>query len=212
MRKILAAIDFVHRSGFCHNSISSDSIWLTTTNQDNIATLDVRLTDLGAAQRLADLDRYAREGVVEDLYQIGFVFLELVTASMSEDAGEQAAIRARLRYLSSQVDAAEGPLGAMVERFNKASTQGQGVRTGALTHKEWQLLFETHCDSDFQALRDVLRAVAPEASEQLEANSGEAFKLILKLLARGRLVDPVDGKPLPLSGRGLIREFAFLKD
>jgi hypothetical protein len=85
-------------------------------------------------------------------------------------------------------------------------------RKGPLGYKEWQLLFEEHCDSDFLQLRRAVRDVSAAASTVLEASNGEAFKLIIKLLTRGRLVDPKDGKPIPVSGRGLIREFPFLKD
>jgi len=205
MRKSLLGIDFLHRGGYCHNAISSDAVWLTTTNQQVVDKLDVCFTDLGTAQKLADLGPYAREGVFDDLYQLGFVFLELVVASMSED--DQGAVQARINFLSDP----DETLGVL-ERMSLASTQGQGARTGQLNHKEWQKIFESYCDSDFQELRRVVKSVSKPASDLLESNQGEAFKLIIKLLTRGRLVDPEDGKPLPITGRGLIREFPFLRD
>lgn len=101
MRKGLESLDYIHRSGFCHNSISSDSLWLTTTNQVEISDLAIKITDLGSAQRLVDLGPYGREGVMEDLYQLGFAFLELVISSFNDDnIGAQIA-RARLsKYYS----------------------------------------------------------------------------------------------------------------
>ena len=43
----MKALQFLHRSGFCHNSISAESIWLSTMNQEELELLDVRLSDLG---------------------------------------------------------------------------------------------------------------------------------------------------------------------
>jgi hypothetical protein len=71
-------------------------MWLTTTNQQEIDTLKVVITDLGACQRLADLGPTARDFAMEDLYQLGFVFLELVLASYSEDNIGAQTVRARL--------------------------------------------------------------------------------------------------------------------
>ena len=86
-------MDFFHRSGYCHNAVNGASLWLSTTNQQNIDQLSVQLVDLGAAQKLADFGppeatdgrSLAREAVAEDLYQLGFVFLELIISSFCED-------------------------------------------------------------------------------------------------------------------------------
>ena len=230
MRKALLSLDFVHRSGFCHNAVSSDSVWLTTTDQLLTRQLDVRLTDLGGAQRLSDLGPYARQGVAEDLYQLGFVFLELIAASMAEDGGVAAAATARRRFFSAAGDgngadgdaagAAARLLSAAMERlgkgfepsssFSSSSSSSPPQRTH-LSHKEWQWIFEgPACNSDFQALRAVVKEHFPDASAVLEANSGEAFKLVLKLLTRGSLSDQ-DGKPIPLTGRSLVRDYSFLE-
>lgn len=40
----------------------------------------------------------------------------------------------------------------------------------------------------------------------LEGDEGAAWKLIFKMLARGRLVDPETSKPLKISCGGLIRD------
>ena len=86
MRCGLESLDFLHRAGYCHNSISSDSIWMTTTNQQNIENLAVCFTDLGACQKFSDLGpTIAREAAMDDMYKLGFVMLELVFASFSDD-------------------------------------------------------------------------------------------------------------------------------
>lgn len=203
MKKCLESIDFLHRSGFCHNAISSDAIWMTTTNQLEIDLLNVRLTDLGAAQRLSDLGPYAREGVFEDLYQLGFVFLEIIFSSFSED--DRNAVRGRIQYLNKETKDV-----GVIERIVLSTKKGGGMRSGQLTHREWQSIFENHCDNEFQELIVVCKYICGDASELLERNCGDAFKLLLKLLARGRLVNSEEGKQLPITGRGLIREFAFL--
>lgn len=100
VRRSLEAIGFLHRLGYCHNSISSESLWMTTTNQLEIDDLHVKLTDFGASQSAQELgDDVLQEGMVEDLYQLGFVFLEVIVASFCEDnVGAQVA-RSRLGKL-----------------------------------------------------------------------------------------------------------------
>ena len=44
----------------------------------------------------------------------------------------------------------------------------------------------------------------------LEQNSGAAWKLIFKLLARGRLYDNEKEKPLQITGNGIVRENKLL--
>lgn len=44
----------------------------------------------------------------------------------------------------------------------------------------------------------------------LEKNQGAAWKLIFKLLAKGRLYDNDKEKPLPITGSGLVRENKLL--
>lgn len=219
MRRCLEAIDFLHRAGYCHNAISTESIWLSTTNQLETDQLDVRLTDLGASQRLAELGPYARGGVMEDFYQLGLVFLELIVSSFSEDEG--GAVDARLKYFQQQqgarggagADGSASPTAAISipkELSNLVlklgSVQGQGLRIGTLGQKEWQSILEGPCDADFAKLRAATREINPDAYELLEQNTGEAWRLLFRMLARGRLVDE-EGKPLAITGRGLLREF-----
>ena len=210
MRSSLEALDFLHRSGFCHNSVSAESMWLTTTNNLDVDVergrgVSVRLTDLGSAQRLKALGPTdARNAVFEDYYMCGLVLLETIVATLSEGE-DAAAVKARLKYLLKGPDGEE--LG-LVERISLSSTQGQGARKGPLTHREWARIFELHCQCDFQTMRDVVRDVSPKASALLEANEGEGFRLLFRLLARGRLVTSLDDASLvPITGRGLVREF-----
>jgi hypothetical protein len=47
IRKCVLALDFIHKNEFCHNALSSESIWLSTSNQLQIGQLEVKITDLG---------------------------------------------------------------------------------------------------------------------------------------------------------------------
>ena len=213
MRRGLESIDFLHRTGYCHNAISTESIWLSTTNQLETEQLDVRITDLGASQRLSDLGPYARGGVWEDFYQLGLVFLELIVSSFSED--DFRVVDARLKYLQQQKLDGGGAEAAMEgsswrgRLLKLGSVQGQGLRTGPLKQKEWATIFEGACDSDFAKLRAATKEISPDASELLELNSGEAWRLLFRMLARGRLVDE-KGTPLAITGRGLLKEYSDL--
>lgn len=85
MRRSLEALEILHRSGYSHNALSTESMWLTSTNQQNINTVSVKLADLGSCQKLDELGPAAKEAVFEDLYQLGFIFLELIISSFSDD-------------------------------------------------------------------------------------------------------------------------------
>lgn len=94
LRKSLEALDYIHRSGYTHNALSSDSMWLTTTDQLQIRSLDVRITDLGSSQKVSELGPYARTQIMEDLYQLGFIFLTLIIACFC-DRNNDGAMEAR---------------------------------------------------------------------------------------------------------------------
>jgi hypothetical protein len=96
MRSSLEMIDFFHRNGYAHNAVSSESMWMTTTNQQEIDQLKVIITDLGACQRFVDLGPIARDCAMEDMYQLGFVFLELILASFSDDSTGAQMARAKI--------------------------------------------------------------------------------------------------------------------
>ena len=74
--------------------------------------------------------------------------------------------------------------------------------------RELQTLFETVCNSDFQSFRDILSAIKPweESLKMLECDNGACWKLIFRLLARGKLVDPVNNLPLKITCYSLIRD------
>ena len=55
MRSGLEALDFVHRSGYCHSSVSSESLWMTTTNQQDLNELTLCITNLGTCQKFTEL-------------------------------------------------------------------------------------------------------------------------------------------------------------
>jgi serine/threonine protein kinase len=84
-KKSLESLDYLNRAGYCHNAISSESLWLSTTNQQNVNELTVSLAELGSCEKLSDLGPYAKTIAMRDLYNLGFVFLELVISSFSED-------------------------------------------------------------------------------------------------------------------------------
>lgn len=86
IRLCLELLDNLHRKhGYCHNTISSECIWLSTTNQQEIKKLSVVLSELGSCQKLTDLGPYAKKGILQDLYSMGFVVLELIASSFVED-------------------------------------------------------------------------------------------------------------------------------
>jgi len=47
MYKCLLALDYLHSRGLCHNGLSSFCIWMSTTNQLELAEVEIKITDLG---------------------------------------------------------------------------------------------------------------------------------------------------------------------
>ena len=80
----------------------------------------------------------------------------------------------------------------------------------SLTEKELQTIFEVNCNSDFKAFRDFFNSIPAYslACEQLDLDGNEAWKLLFKLMARGRLFEA--GKQKKVSGRGFLRDAAKL--
>jgi len=204
MRRGLECIDFLHRTGYCHNAVSTESMWMSSTDQLQIESLDVKITDLGACQKLTELGPYAREGVVEDLYQLGLIFLELVLASFSEDA--TGAQRVRLELAGEKQ-----PQLSFFERIAEVQTPQAKAQ---LSQRELAQVFEELCDSDFQSLRTLVSSTPgwKDASQMLEEDEGAAWKLIFRLLARGRLASEISGKPLKITGASLVRDNGILFD
>ena len=78
-----------------------------------------------------------------------------------------------------------------------------------LSAKEWMTVFEKHCDSDYAALLDFAKSIPNynDAVTVLSKDTGAAWKLIFKLLARGRLYDIEKQQQLKITGRSVVNEF-----
>jgi hypothetical protein len=86
LRKALEALDFLHSCGYSHNAVNIQSLWMSTVIQQKIANLTIQLTDVGAARKLvADEVATSRYEIIEDYYQLGFVFLEFIISCFNDD-------------------------------------------------------------------------------------------------------------------------------
>jgi hypothetical protein len=203
--RTLEACDFLHRSGVAHNSLNSDSLWMTTRRESELHELRIIITDLGASLRLKqDLGPNRKNALFEDFYALGFIFLELILASFCDDAKGAEVARAMVAQAAMK-DANIGRRGSVPE----AALAFKADK--ALTEKELRNIFETNCDSDFKQLRAFFRGIAAykQACVVLDQDSNGAWKLIFRLLSRGSLVDE-RGAPLSFSGRRFIRDSAAL--
>lgn len=198
LRKTLEAMDYIHRCGYTHNALSSDSVWLTSTDQQEMASVDVRVTDLGSCQKISELGPYARTQLMEDIYQLGFIFIQVIIASFCDRNNLGAR---EVRNILAGVKTADSVLDGIMAEASK-------IDQNQLNQREFQKVFETICDSDFQSFRLFVKSVKGwrEGYEMLEANEGAAWKLVLKMLARGRLYDTDREKPLKVTGASLIRD------
>lgn len=202
--RTLEACDFVHRSGVSHNTLNSDSIWLTTTNEQDIDKAYVVITDLGASLSLkGDLGPMGKDALFEDFYVLSFILLELVLASFTEEPFKGAR-QAREILKASLADAKKAkrgsiPASALMFKADKS-----------LTEKELQTIFEVQCNSDFREFRAFFAGIPSFslACEQLDKDGNAAWKLLFNLMARGRLYE--DGEQKRVSGRGFIRDGARL--
>lgn len=208
LRHSLESIDFIHSNGYCHNAVNIQSMWMTTTNQLQYNNLSIQIADLGSCQRLADLDYdtsppsssiaiNARKATLEDFYQLAFVFLEFIMASFIDDNGSGA------RYVRGLTYDGTTPM-SDVNIFTKA----EDIDTSQFKQREFQNLFEGNCQSDIIKFRGFLRSIKvwSEGVEMLERDSGSAWKLIMKMLARGSLFEDDKVTPCKITGRRLIRE------
>lgn len=194
-KRSLESLAFLHSCGICHNAVSTESTWLTTTNQQEIEDLYVRMTDLGVCQRFADLGPFAREAALNDMYQLGFLFLELVLASFSEDNVGASMARAKITGEEYKINI-----------FSKA----EDLNLSQITQKELIVIFENQCDSDFGTLRSFVGNIKAwkEAYEMLEKDEGAAWKLIFTLLAKGRLRENDDpSKTIKVTPSKLLNDF-----
>ena len=202
----LEACDFLHRSGCSHNSINSDSLWLSTTNEREIDQLRISLTDLGTSTFLKEeLGPQKRLAIFEDFYVLGFCFLELTLSSFCDDYRGANAARKKFQksYRENQKEGKSKNQAVLPSSFFSPSER-------PLHERELQSLFELGCDSDFKAFRDFFVDIPayriPCEILDLEGNMG--WKLLFKLMARGRLYDR--GVQKKVSGRFFIRDSAAL--
>lgn len=201
IEKALQSLDFLHRSGMCHNAISGDSLWLSTTNQIEIDKLYVKITDLGSTQKFSEFRPAlsgtrsdARDAALLDLYQLGFVFLELIINSFCDDNIGARRMRAKLSGKEFKIDYL-----ARAEDIDKAQ----------LRQKEYQQLFEKLCDYDIGLFREAVRNIKEwsPAFDVLEKNNGAAWKLIFTLLAAPTMYDNDLNKPLKVTCASILKDF-----
>lgn len=78
-----------------------------------------------------------------------------------------------------------------------------------IKQKEWQRIFEELCSFDIANLRSFVQGIEPwkASNKLLEQDNGAMWKLIFKLLARGRLFDEKKNRPLIVSGKSLLSEY-----
>ena len=200
MERCLQALQSLHRGGYCHNALLSESLWMSTFNQLEFNKLYVRVTDLGASQSLSRLGPGARDAVVEDLYQLGFIFLELIVASFSEDNSGARSARALLR--------GEEYIANIFER-RKDISNGE---LSQVRQKEWQAIFEDLCGSDMGSLRDFVKGTRgwKDAAGILDRSGGAAWKMVFFLLARGRLYENDGSSPIRVTAGAILREHRAL--
>lgn len=74
--------------------------------------------------------------------------------------------------------------------------------------REYQQIFEVFCKRDIKEFVTLIQSVKEfkESNQVLEMNNNAAWKLILKMLAKGNLFEEDRFTPYKLSGRRLIRE------
>ena len=129
-----------------------------------------------------------RQGVNEDLYELGLVFIELVVSSFSDDfIGAQVA-RSRMAVARrKQKDGGEGmwSAGEGVDSNDMGLLETSPYdQQSQLTSNEWRVIFEQLCDSDFQTLRTFTTSIGAwkDATSMLEDNNGASWRLIFKLV------------------------------
>jgi serine/threonine protein kinase len=189
MKSSLVCLDFFHKNGYCHGSLSSESIWLSTTNQLEMSSLYAKFTDLGNSVSFEELGPSRLKAAFEDIFLLGLIFLELIFASFADDT--MGARNAR-KIMSGSMD--------KVSIFDAPEpTQ--------LNFREIETLFVSVCDSDFAKFRALIASIGgyEDAIAVLEDNNGSAWKVIFRMLARGRLSNN-DGSRMNLTPNAILRQ------
>ncbi|CBN77912.1 ATP binding protein, putative [Ectocarpus siliculosus] len=105
MRGAANALAFMHESGVVHRSLGASSLRVNTLDERYPRQLEVLLSDFGFATRLSEIDdetirRASSAGATsplavsdflfrEDLYSLGYVFLELVFGAFCDDKSKR---------------------------------------------------------------------------------------------------------------------------
>jgi len=98
MKSALESLSFLHNAGIIHRSLGASSLRLSTTDDRRAKELKVKISDFGFSQYLLEIDdetlrRAQKYGATssadivnfftgEDLYNLGYVFLELIFSSI----------------------------------------------------------------------------------------------------------------------------------
>lgn len=85
IRKAIESLEYLHLTGYSHNAMNIQSLWMSTTIQQEIQNVSVQITDLGAANKLSEDPTEYRNEIINDFYRMGFVILELIISSFNED-------------------------------------------------------------------------------------------------------------------------------
>jgi len=217
MQRILEALAFFHKNRcYVYSYINSDLIWLSTIDQMKSNELDVKITDLGLSQKFdtdeIDDPAFLYQCGLEDLYQMGFIFLELIVNSMTEDVVGAQVARLKLNKKDSgnklvNDDVIVDGLNGMVDSINSVFLETKNIKP--LVSREFQKIYEDLCDSDNVRLREFIMSNSyfKDAFSVLELNKGEGWKLIFFLLARGRLYNNKKSKPLSITASSLLRNW-----
>eukprot|EP01035_Chromulina_nebulosa_P019335 gene19335-25199_t len=147
----------------------------------------------GACRKLTDDMLYARAEMIEDYYQLAFVFLEFVISSFCDD--NMGARKARDIFDTNR---------KQVTIFTKVDE----MDLTQISQREFQRIYEVICTSDFQKLRQFVGSIVEwrDAYDILERDDGAAWKLLFRMLARGSLYESDRVTPIRITGRRLIKD------
>jgi len=217
MQKCLEALSFFHKNRcYVYSYINSDLIWLSTIDQTKSNELDVKITDLGLSQKFdvneIDDQAFLYQCGLEDLYQMGFIFLELIINSMSDDIiGAQVARykmnKKNINNNNNNNDIDDNIMDDVVDNINSVFLETKNIKP--LISREFQQIYEDLCDNDNVKLREFImkNKYFKDAFTVLELNKGEGWKLIFFLLAKGRLYNNSKQKPLKITASSLLKNW-----
>ena len=122
-------------------------------------------------------------GVWEALYDLGLTLLFLVTASFCDDYPAANDARGRLYARARQKESAGGGVSVVAELDFEALANSQTQLQ--LSAEEWRSVFEDHCDSDFQTLREFCTSIPGyrDAVGALELGAGAGWRLLFKMVS-----------------------------